>query len=190
MQRDLHKEMKRTVNPALKTKPKMAHYVLRAANLHRSIDWYSAVLEMHVVYRNEHLCFLTYDDEHHRLALAQTPVADLPPRGSPGLDHVAYTLESLEELLATYRRLKGLDILPAWPINHGLTTSLYYEDPDGNRVEFQVDNFATKDELNAFLYSDSFAENPIGVTFDPEILLSRYENGDAIEELIKQGSAS
>ena len=79
--------------------------------------------------------------------------------------------------------------MPAWPINHGLTTSIYYEDPDGMRVEFQVENFPTKDELNAYMHSDAFAQNPIGIDFDPEKLLARYENGDPLEDLIQQGSA-
>jgi hypothetical protein len=135
------------------------------------------------------IAFLTYDDEHHRLALAQTPVAENPPRGAPGLDHVAYTLDSLGDLLATYRRLKAKGILPVWPINHGLTTSLYYEDPNGCRVEFQVENFRTPAELRGYMESAAFAKNPIGVGFDPEKLALRYERGDPLEELAKPGSA-
>ena len=67
---------------------------------------------------------------------------------------------------------------------------MYYADPDGNRVEFQVENMESKEELNAFMHSDTFAANPIGVNFDPEKLLERFENGDALEELMLQGSAS
>ena len=43
------------------------------------------------------------------------------------------------DLLDTYRRLKAKGIVPYWPIHHGFTVSLYYRDPDGNRMEFQVD---------------------------------------------------
>lgn len=169
---------------------RFAHFVLRVRNLKASADWYTKVLGMKLVHdAGGKLAFFTYDDEHHRLALAETPVQAERVRGAPGLDHVAYTLESLGDLLATYKRLKGLDILPAWPINHGLTTSLYYEDPDGNRVEFQVENLATKEELNGFMRSETFAANPIGVGFDPEKLLQRYENGDPEEQLLLQGSA-
>ena len=35
------------------------------------------------------------------------------------------------------------------PIQHGVTTSLYYEDPDGNFAEMQIDNFATPGEAIA-----------------------------------------
>jgi catechol-2,3-dioxygenase len=181
--------MERTLDTRSTIRPaKFAHFVLRVRNLEESIAWYQALLGMEVVHRNDFIAFLTYDDEHHRLALVKTPVAAAPP-GAPGLDHVAYTLASLGDLLSTYGRLKQKGILPVWPINHGLTTSLYYADPDGNRVEFQVEHFATEAELKGFMRSGAFAANPIGVTFDPERLLERYLRGDPLEELSKQGAA-
>ncbi|SVA88916.1 uncharacterized protein METZ01_LOCUS141770, partial [marine metagenome] len=177
-------DMQRAVTPA-----KFAHFVLRVRDIEKSIDWYQKVLGMTIVHDAGNLAFMTYDDEHHRLALAKTPVETETVRGSPGLDHVAYTLTTLGELLGTYVRLKSLDIEPVWPVNHGLTTSLYYADPDGNRVEFQVENFDSTEELNAFMRSSVFAENPIGVEFDPDRLLERYCNGDSLQELRAQGSA-
>lgn len=178
---------RRTVEEGQQIKPaKFAHFVLRVRDLQASRDWYVKVLGMELVHDAGMLVFLTYDGEHHRLALAQTPVAMEKVRGAPGLDHVAYTLNSLGDLLATYVRLKALDILPVWPINHGLTTSLYYEDPDGNRVEFQVENYATAEELQGFMRSETFAKNPIGVVFDPEVLQQRYESGEAMESLLRQ----
>ena len=168
---------------------KFAHFVLRVRDVEKSVDWYGKVLGMNVVHDAGNLAFLTYDDEHHRLALVKTPVETEIVRGSPGLDHVAYTLATLGELLGTYVRLKSLDINPVWPVNHGLTTSLYYEDPDGNRVEFQVENFDSTEELNAFIRSSAFAENPIGLEFDPDRLLQRYCDGDSLQELRAQGSA-
>jgi catechol-2,3-dioxygenase len=182
--------MPRTLDATTVIKPaKFAHYVLRVRNLEESIAWYQTVLGMEIVHHAGMIAFMTYDDEHHRLALAQTPVAADVPRGAPGLDHVAYTLNSLGDLLATYKRLAAKGIKPVWPINHGLTTSLYYEDPNGCRVEFQVENFRTPAELRGFMESPAFAKNPIGVGFDPEVLVKRYENGDPLEELLKQGSA-
>lgn len=179
--------MKRTVNPDQAIEPaKFAHFVLRVRDLAASSEWYAKVLGMEIVHDAGMIVFMTYDDEHHRLALAQTSVQTERKSGAPGLDHVAYTLASLGDLLSTYKRLKGLDILPVWPINHGLTTSLYYADPDGNRVEFQVENLATKEALQSFMRSDVFAKNPIGVEFDPEALLVRYESGEEMTSLLAQ----
>ena len=135
------------------------------------------------------VAFMTYDDEHHRIAMMQTPVTELASPGAPGLDHVAYTLNSLGDLLGTYGRLKAAGIAPALSINHGPTTSLYYSDPDGNRVEFQVDNYETVEELNAWMRTDEFKANPIGVVFDPDKLTERYLNGDPLRELLRQGAA-
>jgi len=183
--------MSRTLDATTVIKPaKFAHYVLRVRDLAESIAWYQTVLGMEIVHHAGMIAFLTYDDEHHRLALAQAPPsAGALPNGAPGLDHVAYTLESLGDLLATYKRLKAKGIKPVWPINHGLTTSLYYSDPQGCRVEFQVENFKTKRELQDYMHSEAFAKNPIGMGFDPDVLVERYEKGDPIEELLRQGAA-
>ena len=59
-------------------------------------------------------------------------------------------------------RLKGEGIEPYWCLNHGPTTSMYYKDPDGNKVELQIDNFDT-DETNRWMGSGEFAQNPIGI---------------------------
>ena len=169
---------------------KLAHFVLRAQDLDKTVAWYKTVLGLTVQHENPNIVFLTYDDEHHRLAIVQAPNLEEVPGGAAGVDHVAYTLETLEDLLVLYKRLKGEEILPVWSINHGMTTSLYYEDPNRLRVEFQVDNFETKKELNAYIHSDAFAQNPIGVVFDPEKLVERFEKGDPIDELVQLGSAS
>jgi len=59
---------------------------------------------------------------------------------------------------------------------------MYYRDPDGNRMELQVD-CGTIEEANAFMASEAFAANPVGVAFDPEDLLARYRNGAPSDEL-------
>ncbi len=168
---------------------RLAHYVLRVRNMEESIAWYQTVVSMEMVHRAEKLAFLTFDEENHRIALIETPVASDAPPGAPGLDHVAYTFDTLGNLLASYKRLKAKGILPVWTINHGPSTSMYYRDPDGNRVELRIDNFASEQELKGWMQSAAFEANPIGVGFDPDRLVDRYENGDAIEELVQQGSA-
>ncbi len=168
---------------------RLAHYVLRVRNVEESIAWYQTVVSTEIVHRATKLAFLTFDEENHRIALIETSVASNAPPGAPGLDHVAYTFETLGDLLASYKRLKAKSILPVWTINHGPSTSMYYQDPDGNRVELRIDNFASDRELDDFMHSSTFRANPIGVPFDPDRLVARYENGDAIEELLQQGSA-
>lgn len=170
--------------------PRLAHFVLRAGKFDEMVDFYMNVLGAHIVERNEQLAFLTYDDEHHRLALINMSAAADQEKGPVGLDHVAYTLADLGDLFRHYVRLKDQGLLPFWTINHGMTTSMYYRDPDGNGVEFQVDNFKTQAELEEFFASGKFKENPIGIDFDAEKLLAMYEDGVAISELLKQGTAA
>jgi catechol-2,3-dioxygenase len=168
---------------------KLAHVVLKVSDLAACVAWYEKVLGAAPVFRNDFLAFLTYDDEHHRIALVADPGATPPPPHTTGLEHVAFTYAGLGELLQTYRRLRGDGIEPYWCINHGPTTSLYYRDPAGNQVELQHDNFPTEAELKAWFATGAFAKNPIGVPFDPEKLAARWERGDPLEELIRQGSA-
>jgi catechol-2,3-dioxygenase len=168
---------------------KFAHVVFRTNRYDEMVKWWCTVLEAEPVFANQMLTFLTYDDEHHRVAIARFPQLVDRPSDAAGLEHVAYTYASLGELLATYERLKSAGILPYWTINHGPTTSLYYRDPDGNQVELQVDNFATEEDLKAFFASGSFQQNPIGVGFDPDRLLARFRSGVPVEELVKQGPA-
>lgn len=59
-----------------------------------------------------------------------------------------------------------------------VTMSMYFADPDGNGVETQVDNFDTPEECMAFIEGKAFAENPIGVDYDPEEFVRRVRNGD------------
>src|SRR5438445_229253 len=125
---------------------KFAHVVLKTANYDAVIAWYATVLQARVAFRNAFIAFLTYDDEHHRVAVLNTPGSPAPDPAAAGVHHIAYTYTGLGELLATYRRLKASGIEPARCINHGPTTSMYYRDPDGLRVELQIDNFATMDE--------------------------------------------
>ena|SRR5262245_38263685 len=165
---------------------KFAHVVLKTASYDAVIEWYATVLNARVAFRNDFIAFLTYDDEHHRVAVIKAPDSPPPDPAAAGVHHIAYTYADLGELLSTYRRLKASGIEPARCINHGPTTSMYYRDPDGLRVELQIDNFATMDEAHAYFTGPDFAENPIGVIFDPEELIRDYEAGLSFEDLVRR----
>ncbi len=165
---------------------KLAHVVLRVKDLPRMRDWYKTVLQADVTQESGPLVFLTYDDEHHRIALVAIPdLADRDATMRVGMDHIAFTYRSLADLLHTYERLRAQGIEPFWPINHGVTVSLYYRDPEGNRIELQVDAFATMDEGKAYMRGPAFAANPIGVIFDPEDMLRRFKAGETVESLLR-----
>ena len=172
----------------VRTPTKMAHFVVRTGRYEETVRWYEAVLGAHVVFGNPMISFLTFDDEHHRIAVVHQPGIEQTAPGA-GIDHVAFTLGSLGDLLHTYKRLRAAGIAPYWTINHGPTTSMYYRDPNGVQVELQIDNFADVATLNAWMHSDAFAKNPVGVELDPDVLCQRFDRGDPLEELVQQGSA-
>ena len=167
---------------------KFAHVVYSTRRFEEMVDWYQKVFEARVVYQNPVFAFLTYDDEHHRFAFANLSVlspdtAEAKGRDKAGVNHVAYTYANLGDLLGTYERLKLIGVTPYWRIHHGITLSFYYQDPDGNRMEFQVDACSV-DEANAYMQSDAFAANPAGVEIDPEVLLAQYRSGVPEHQLL------
>jgi len=168
---------------------KFAHAVLRTKGRYdEMVQWYRTVLNARVVAQAPHMAFLSYDDEHHRIAIVNTPHASPRDPNAEGLDHLSFTYGSLADLLATYARLKAAGIEPFCPVNHGPTTSLYYHDPDRNRIELQIDNFADLEEATELLKSlASF--NPIGVLVDPDELAAQLAAGVTQEKLVQKTAA-
>jgi catechol-2,3-dioxygenase len=164
---------------------KLAHVVLRTrSNFDAMVEWYCVVLGAQIVFNAGRLVFLSYDDEHHRIAIAASEDLAERPHRAAGLDHIAFTYEDIDALLTTYARLKQVGILPFCCVNHGPTTSLYYLDPDQNRIELQVDNFTDMTEATT-LMEEQFSINPVGEEFDPEELLTRLRSGVDPAELIR-----
>lgn len=161
---------------------KLAHLVLRTARFAEVVDWWSTVLHLEVRHGSPVISFLTYDDEHHRLAIINNPNLEDNDKSRAGFEHIAFTYESLDDLLATYVRLKEAGITPIAPINHGMTMSLYYADPDGNQCELQVDTM-TVAEAEAFMASPVFEANPIGVRYDPDEIVARRAAGESVESV-------
>jgi catechol-2,3-dioxygenase len=169
---------------------KLSHIVLQTNRRGEMIDWYCTVLGAEVLYEAEHISFISYDDEHHRVAfLDPGPLAEREPEGpkagkEAGLHHVAFTFAGLDDLIDNYQRLKSLGIEPHRCVNHGVTTSMYYHDPDRNQVELLVDNFATAVEGKSYMRQRRATDkNPVGVVYDPEELVERVHGGLKIEEL-------
>jgi catechol-2,3-dioxygenase len=168
---------------------KFVHVVYRTRRFEQMLQWYQTVFGAKVQHQNPALAFLTYDDEHHRFAFANLDVlkpggSEKDRRGLVGVDHLAYTYGSLKDLLENYAQLKAKGIKPYWCVHHGITVSMYYADPDGNQMEFQVDCFESSEEANAFMEGPHFAANPIGVEYDPDEWLNKVRAGTPASELL------
>lgn len=166
---------------------RLAHIFYMTRRYDAMVDWYRTVFEAESVHADPALTFLAFDEENHRFAIANLdifrPGGD-GRQGDVGVNHVAFTYEGAGDLLETYARLKAAGIKPYWPVHHGMTLSLYYQDPDGNRIELQADALGPEDAI-AYFGSPAFAGNPIGVTYDPDALLAEYRAGAAEDALLR-----
>jgi len=158
--------------------------VLYTKKFQEMVDWYCHFLGANVTGASQGLAFLTYDDEHHRVAIIETPDYKDREPDTIGMAHFAYNYTTLGDLIHQYERLKGSGVMPVRTINHGPTTSMYYRDPDDNAVEIQVDNFPSNDALNDWFATGEFNRNPIGVNFDFEELAARHRAGEPDDVLL------
>lgn len=169
--------------------PKLVHVVFQTHQFEEMKQFYCDLLGAHVVYEGHDLCFLTHDEEHHRIALLRVPELQPRPDNVAAMHHSAFTFDQLDDLVDAYAELKAKGIEPTMPIQHGVTTSLYYQDPDGNFVELQVDNFATPEEATTYMRGPEYDADPIGPRYDPEALLAAVRAGVPAADLTNRAWA-
>jgi catechol 2,3-dioxygenase len=164
------------------------------ARLEEMMDWYTKVLGMKTNFQSttSGIAFLSNDRAHHRMALISWPgLTDDPnKRPHPKLQHVAFECATIDDLLNTWERLKGLSIEPVLAADHGMTTAFYYRDPDGNSVELSVDNFGDWDKSTEYMRtSPQFHQNPMGTYVDPEQLMAARKAGASFADLHRRAYA-
>ena len=117
---------------------KVGHVVLKVRDLQRSEHFFTEVLGFEVVTRlkNPRGVFFTLGEQHHDLAVLEVPdEAEAPKIGQVGLHHIALQVGSLAELQESYRTLKEHNVTITRTIDHLITKSIYFIDPDGNGFE-------------------------------------------------------
>jgi catechol-2,3-dioxygenase len=173
-------------------KPALHHVNLMTTRLQEMIDWYGHVAGFEVAYLAPVGAWLTNDAANHRLALISLPgVIDDPAKEShSGLHHIAFEYTSFADMFDSYGRLRSLQIVPQFCLDHGLTTSMYYADPDRNLVELQIDNFGDWAKSSHWMRtSPEFAANPIGVFFDPDRVFYAYQAGRSAADIHRAAMA-
>ena len=160
--------------------PKFHHVNLKTTRLQEMIDWYRTLLGVEVQFQASDGAWLTNDEANHRIALlAFDGFLDDPERDTrTGMHHSAFEYDSFEDLNASYLRLREAGITPDICLDHGMTFSYYYADPDGNNVELQVDNFGDWQASTEWMRtSELFKANPIGQFLDPERVIADHDAG-------------
>ena len=121
----------------------LGHVVLKVTDLARAEAFYHGLLGMPVCARYDEqgmkMTFFSLGD-HHDLALAEVSGTDAAPgEQAPGLHHVAFRIGTrLEELIEAKTMLESAGVTPL-PVDHEVTKSLYFDDPDGNTIELYID---------------------------------------------------
>jgi len=122
-----------TVNPV-----RLNHAVLFVSDLERSVTFYGKAFGMAVMARepraNAAFLRLSRSSNHHDLGLFGVGPQPPRPRGSLGLYHLAWQLDTVDELVEARRTLLELDAYTG-ESSHGATKSVYGRDPDGNEFE-------------------------------------------------------
>ncbi|MBV8996067.1 MAG: VOC family protein [Pseudonocardiales bacterium] len=118
---------------------RLNHAVLFVSELDRAVEFYQRILGMTVIAREPRAdaAFLRAggSDNHHDLGLfGLGSAASRPPRGHVGLYHLAWQVDTIDDLVAAREVLLASGVLRG-ESSHGATKSLYGADPDGNEFE-------------------------------------------------------
>lgn len=118
-----------------------SHMELRVQDVEAMRAFYTSVLGFLVTDEgrlgSRHLVFLSRNPaEHHQVVLVG---GGARPAEERVFGHAAFRMETLAELRALWQRVRTRPYGPLEPVTHGNTWSLYFRDPEGNRLECFVD---------------------------------------------------
>lgn len=169
-------------------KPAFHHVTFRTSRLAEMVAWYGTVVGAQPTFQDANNAWTTNDEANHRVAFLSVPgLSDDPDKRSHnGIHHSAFEYESFADLMSSYARLRDEGIVPAFCLDHGMTISIYYKDPEGNFVELQCDSYGDWKQSSEWMRtSPDFAANPIGTFFDPEQVYQAHKAGRSFEALHK-----
>jgi catechol 2,3-dioxygenase len=127
---------------------KVGHVVLNVRDLDASLAFYTAALGMELVTHNtpRQMAFLSSGTQHHDIALSQAPAG--AERGVIGINHIAMQIEGgAEELRQLYGRLLAAGAQIDRTTEHSTTLSVYFFDPDGNRLEIFAEKLSPEEGI-------------------------------------------
>jgi catechol 2,3-dioxygenase len=175
------------------SKPVLHHLNLKTPRLDEMIVWYEEMVGTEVIHRFEGGAWLSNDGANHRIALLTTPeIVDDPDRpGHAGMHHSAFEFASVDDLLDHWEAVRDAhrgDLHMA--LDHGMTLSFYFADPDRNSVELQGDWFGDWAKSKRFMReAPEFKADPIGTFVDPDLVVAARAAGASTEELHRRAYA-
>jgi len=121
---------------------RLLHTMIRTGDLERSIAFYTGVLGMTLLRRQDYpqgkftLAFVGYGDEAHHsvLELTYNWGVDRYELGN-GFGHLAVEVDDVYAACADIQRKGGKIVREAGPMNAGTTVIAFVADPDGYMIE-------------------------------------------------------
>ena len=117
-----------------------SHFGFFVTDMPKMEDFYTRFMGFTVTDRgmlfDRNLVFLSRDPrEHHQLVLVTGRPADM---GYNPIHQISFLLDGLAELKDMHERLKGEQVSEIAPVSHGNALSVYFRDPEGNRLELYL----------------------------------------------------
>jgi catechol 2,3-dioxygenase len=119
----------------------LGHVVIKVRNQKRTEAFYNGLLGIPIAARDPQMSatFFTLGNHHDFAVVAIGDDAEDPPARSAGLLHVAFKIgDTIDELREARVKLEAAG-LQVQGYDHAVSKSIYFNDPDGNCIEFYVD---------------------------------------------------
>tara|TARA_Y100000310_G_scaffold340512_1_gene436548 strand:- start:229 stop:672 length:444 start_codon:yes stop_codon:yes gene_type:complete len=118
---------------------RIGHVVLNVRDVEASTKFYTDIIGFQIALQKEDATFLTCGTIHHDLALFKAKQSFRLDDGV-GLNHMALQVEDFDMLTKYWEKLFQYEIEIDRTTDHGMTSSIYFEDPDGNGIELFCNN--------------------------------------------------
>jgi len=124
-----------------------SHFGMFVTDVARMEDFYTRVLGFAVTDRGNletrtgpgsvHLVFLSRDPrDHHQIVLVSGRPEGL---GFNPINQISFRMDDLAGLREMHRRVIKEQVKELYPVSHGNALSVYFHDPEGNRIELFID---------------------------------------------------
>lgn len=119
----------------------LSHFEIKVRDFGRMKSFYTDTLGFVVTDRSPpsggQMVFLSCNaGEHHQIVLRESGTGDF---SAGSLDHLAFRTGDIQSLRDLHRALESDGVTTIETVSHGTTWSVYFRDPEGNRIEFFVD---------------------------------------------------
>jgi len=151
---------------------RIGHVVIKVRDIERSRKFYTEVMGLQLMMELGQLkmaFFASNGRDHHEIACMEVGKdAKAPEWRQVGLVHIAFRLKDEDELRSAFKVLKDNAVPISFTVDHGITKSIYFSDPDGNQLEVYCDNppeYIAKMRQNKYAGMDKldFAQNEPGL---------------------------